>query len=84
VAYHVISSNSKPVKKDVSKSHINLKNIIQQIPITILLLFLADCPIQMKLFLPGLEKLLWLWLMGSHNVMGCPGGLKYMHLLSFR
>jgi hypothetical protein len=63
---------SKPIKYDVSSYGINLERIIQQSPITILPMFLAG-EIFHKIeavFCWFRGGLLWVWIMGSQNVMG--------------
>ncbi len=73
-------------KNDLSNHGINLKKIIQQSPITILRIFVAgeftqkfeadffagfDSPIRSRLFFCWVQGgFLWVWIMGSQNVMG--------------
>ncbi len=65
--------SAKPWKNDISNYGINLKNIIQHSPITILpIMFLAgEFPHKIEaVFLLGLRGFLWVWIMGTWNVMG--------------
>jgi hypothetical protein len=64
---------SKPEKKDVSKyGNNNLKKIIQQSPITILPMIVAGkFPQNIEaVFCWVRGRFLWVWIMGSQNVMG--------------
>jgi hypothetical protein len=73
-----VISNSKLIKNDVPNYGINRQKIILNSPITILSMFLIAVEfahtIEAVFFLLGLRGFLWVWIMGSQNVMGsCHG-----------